>query len=246
MEKLFYPAFNNGWNYLFLLRPTRWARVTHICVSKLLTTIASDNGFSPGQRQAIICINAGISFTGSVRTNSVYISVYIVSFRFSVVWLLNAVFVFRKPRHQRHFYAGTHGERRLIALVSNAALLRLMGQYVLMTSTLTNRPSTPWRTYLEPCRNVLHPLQASVSKMVRTNQIHVDVNRCCSDLKTLSASLAVCEGNPPGTGRFHSQRANGDQLQYVHSFRFEKQLLKKQSICWWLETPCHSLTSYRF
>ena len=152
-------------------------------------------------------------------------------------------------------YALFHGERRLIALVRNAALLRLMGEYVSMTSTLTSRPSTPWRTYLEPCRNVLHLLPASVSKMVRTNQIHVDVNCCCSDLKALSASLAVCEGNPPGTGRFHSQRANGDQLQYVYSCRLEKQLLKKQSIRCWLETPCHSLewsglgghlASYRF
>ena len=147
-------------------------------------------------------------------------------------------------------YALFHGERRPIALVRN-----LMGEYVSMTSTLTSRPSTPWRTYLEPWRNVLYQLQASVSKMVRTNQIHVDVNRCCSDLKTLSASLAACEGNPPGSGRFHSQRANGDQLQYVYSCRLEKQLLKKQSICWWLETPCHSqewsglgghLASYRF
>ena len=96
-----------------------------------------------------------------------------------------------------------------------------------MTSTLTSRPSTPRRTDLKPCRNVLHPLQASVSKMVRTKQIHKDVNCCCSDLKTLSASLAVCEGKPPGTGRFHSQRANFDQLQYVYSCRLEKQLLKK-------------------
>ena len=32
---------------------THWDRVTHICVSKL-TIIASDNGLSPGRRQAII------------------------------------------------------------------------------------------------------------------------------------------------------------------------------------------------
>ena len=39
--------------------PQHWGRVTHICVSKL-TTIGSDNGLSPGQRQAIIWTNAGI------------------------------------------------------------------------------------------------------------------------------------------------------------------------------------------
>ena len=32
---------------------THWGPVTHICVSEL-TTIASDNGLSPGRNQAII------------------------------------------------------------------------------------------------------------------------------------------------------------------------------------------------
>ena len=36
-----------------------WGRETHICVSKL-TTIGSDNGLSPGRRQAIMWTNAGI------------------------------------------------------------------------------------------------------------------------------------------------------------------------------------------
>ena len=38
---------------------THWGRTTHICVSKL-TIIGSDNGLSPGRRQAIIWINARI------------------------------------------------------------------------------------------------------------------------------------------------------------------------------------------
>ena len=38
---------------------THWGRVTHICVGKL-TIIGSDNGLSPGRRQAIIWTNAGI------------------------------------------------------------------------------------------------------------------------------------------------------------------------------------------
>ena len=37
---------------------THWGRVTYICVSKL-TIIGSDNGLSPGRRQAIIRTNAG-------------------------------------------------------------------------------------------------------------------------------------------------------------------------------------------
>ena len=38
---------------------THWGRATHNCVSKL-TIIGSDNGLSPGRRQAIIWNNAGL------------------------------------------------------------------------------------------------------------------------------------------------------------------------------------------
>ena len=50
----------------FLL--THWGRVTHICVSKL-TIIGSDNGLSPGRRQAITWTNAGILLIGPLGTN---------------------------------------------------------------------------------------------------------------------------------------------------------------------------------
>ena len=42
---------------------THWGRVTHICVGNL-TIIGSDNGLSPGRRQAITCTNAGILLIG--------------------------------------------------------------------------------------------------------------------------------------------------------------------------------------
>ena len=47
---------------------TRWGRVTHICVGKL-TIIGSDNGSSPGRRQAIIWTNTGILLIGPLATN---------------------------------------------------------------------------------------------------------------------------------------------------------------------------------
>ena len=47
---------------------THWGRATHICVSKL-TIIVSDNGLSPGRRQAIIWANAGILLIGPLGTN---------------------------------------------------------------------------------------------------------------------------------------------------------------------------------
>ena len=45
---------------------THWGRVTHICISRLTIT-GSDNGLSPGRRQAIIWTNAGILLIGPIR-----------------------------------------------------------------------------------------------------------------------------------------------------------------------------------
>ena len=47
---------------------THWGRVMHICVNKL-AIISSDDGLSPGRRQAIIWTNAGILLIGPSRTN---------------------------------------------------------------------------------------------------------------------------------------------------------------------------------
>ena len=47
---------------------SHWGRVTHICVSKP-TIIGSDNGLSPGRRQAIIWTNAGILLIGPIGLN---------------------------------------------------------------------------------------------------------------------------------------------------------------------------------
>ena len=51
-----------------LFQLTHWGRVTHKCVSKLIT-IGSDNGLSPGWRRAIIWTNAAILLIGHLRTN---------------------------------------------------------------------------------------------------------------------------------------------------------------------------------
>ena len=61
---------------------THWGRVTHICVSKLII-IGSDNGLSPGRRQAIIWTNAGILLIGPLATNfsEILIEIYTFSFK---------------------------------------------------------------------------------------------------------------------------------------------------------------------
>ena len=47
---------------------THWGWMTHICVSRL-TIIGSDNGLSPGRRQAIICTNTGVLVIWIIGTN---------------------------------------------------------------------------------------------------------------------------------------------------------------------------------
>ena len=61
---------------------THWGRVTHICVDNL-TIIGSDNGLSPGRRQAIIWTNAWILLIGPLGTNfsEVLIKIHTFSFR---------------------------------------------------------------------------------------------------------------------------------------------------------------------
>ena len=65
---------------------THWGRVTHICVNKL-TIIGSDNGLSPGRRQAIIWTNAVILLIGHLGTNFSEILIEIYSFSFQKMHL---------------------------------------------------------------------------------------------------------------------------------------------------------------
>ena len=46
-----YSNSNCNWDIVILMILTHWGRVTHICVGNL-TIIGSDNGLSPGRRQA--------------------------------------------------------------------------------------------------------------------------------------------------------------------------------------------------
>ena len=58
--------------------------MTHICVSKL-TIIGSDNGLSPGRRQAIIWTNAGILLIWPLGTNYSEMSIDIQTFSFKKI-----------------------------------------------------------------------------------------------------------------------------------------------------------------
>ena len=60
--------------------------MTHICVGNL-TVIGSDNGLSPGQRQAIIYTNAGILLIGPLGTNFSEIQIGIQTFSYKKMHL---------------------------------------------------------------------------------------------------------------------------------------------------------------
>ena len=83
------------WSYIFLAQTHRYllrtiqqnilthgGRVTNMCVSKLIF-IGSDNGLSPGPRQAIIRTNAGILLIGPPGTNFNEILIKIYKFPFN-------------------------------------------------------------------------------------------------------------------------------------------------------------------
>ena len=65
---------------------THWGRVTHICVSKIII-IGTDNGLSPGRRQAIIWTNAGTLLIGPLGINFSEILIEILTFSFKKVRL---------------------------------------------------------------------------------------------------------------------------------------------------------------
>ena len=69
------------WGIVLCGTLSHWGRVTHICVSKL-TIIGSDNGLSPGQRQAIIWTNAGILLIGPLGIKFIEILLNIYTFPF--------------------------------------------------------------------------------------------------------------------------------------------------------------------
>ena len=68
-----------NWKHKFAAVLTHWGRVTHICVGEQ-TIIGSDNGLSPGRRQAIIWSNAGILSTEPLGTNVSEILIEIYTF----------------------------------------------------------------------------------------------------------------------------------------------------------------------
>ena len=66
---------------------THWGWVMHICVGNL-TIVDSDNGLSPGRREAVIWTNAGILLMEPFRTKLGEIVIKILTFSFKKMHLI--------------------------------------------------------------------------------------------------------------------------------------------------------------
>ena len=86
MRYKFFTPFHTPFCIILLCHLTHWGQVTHICVVDL-TIIGSDNGLSPGRRQAIIWTNAGILLFGPLGTKFSELLIEIHTFSFKKIHL---------------------------------------------------------------------------------------------------------------------------------------------------------------
>ena len=100
---------------------THWGRVTHICVGNL-TIIGSDNGLSPGRRQAIIWTNAGILLIGPLGTNFSEILAEIITFSFKKMYLKVSSAKWRPFCHGLNVLTGSHFCRASCVDVMNSVI----------------------------------------------------------------------------------------------------------------------------
>ena len=128
--------------------------MTHICVRKLIT-ICSDNGLSPGWRQAIILTNAMILLIGPLGTNFSEILIEIPASSLknafkNVVWKIAVILL--------GLNVLTH--RDLVKLIYVNELLHYCFRFApisLQASTWTNGKYFPWQSKIRKhsCKNAL-------------------------------------------------------------------------------------------
>ena len=174
--------------------------MTHICVGKL-TIISSDNGLSPGRRQAIIRTNAGILLIGPLRTNFSGILSEIHTFSFKKMHLKMSF------RRWRPFCFGL-----------NVLIPALAWCHQGSNITWTDDEQNLWRhtasLYNEWKITIHIPLQWRHNDHdgVSIHQPHGWLlNRLFRRRSKKTSKLRItglCEGNSPRTGELPAQRAS--------------------------------------
>ena len=117
-------------------RLTHWGSVTHKCVSKLTYT-GSDNGLTPGRRQAIIWTSAGILYIGPLGTNFSESSIRIQTFLLkkyvfeNVVWKMA---ILSRPQCVKHLLKWSNN-----GLMVSSSNLEQLSKLIMIMNTLTPR-----------------------------------------------------------------------------------------------------------
>ena len=229
---------------------THWGRVTHICVCKL-TTIGSDNGLSPGRRQAIIWSNAGILLDWTLGTN------------FSDILSEIDAFSFKQMRLKM-----SSGKWRPYCLGLNVLIKKWLCYSGHRVALVVHRAqkSVPdsageWPTFLPPplesCSGTANAdgpncgrfkthnghVTSQVTVMKNDDKMSHD-DRQTSLNGSISALLTLCTGNLPVTGEFPAQRPVTRSFGVFFDLRLNKQL-SKQWWGWWFETPSRPLWRHR-
>ena len=75
---------------------------------------------------------------------------------------------------------------------------------------------------------------------IHPDSLDVKDSRWRHHTETFSVLLALCAGNSPATGEFHSQRPVMRSFDVFFDLCLNKRL-SKQSWCWWFEKPWRSL-----
>ena len=156
--------------------------MTHICVSKL-TIIGSDNGLSPGRRQAIIWTNAGILLIGPLGTNFNETSIEIHTFSFKKIHLKLS-----------------SGKWRPFCLGLNVLSQHLPGYQHQALVAISVIP-VHWR----------HNDHSGVSNHQPHDCLPNRLFRRRSKKTSKLRVTGLCVGNSPGTGEFPAQRASNEE-----------------------------------
>ena len=153
--------------------------MTHICVSKLII-ICSDNGLTPGRRQAIIWNNGGILSIGTLGTNFSEILV--------VIYMLSLKKCFWKCQEIGGLFV-------LTSSITNN------GHHPSITQRQTYDADTasPWtRPRSTHCSGII--MRAMVSQITSMSTVHSTVCSGAHERKHQTLRVTgLCGGNPPVT-----------------------------------------------
>ena len=175
-----------------------WGRVTHICVGNS-ATIGSDNGLSPGRRQAIIWTNAGILSIGPSGTNFSEFVFEIHAFSFKKMHLKLS------SAKWQQFCLGLN-------------VLKLEQEYIITSHSLHGCNYLPWASYqiskFAGCACAGNARNVSLRRRFQRKQLEVPV--CSRHVRHARAVIHVGIAYP----RWRGKRSRHSRSMRTRNFRY--------------------------